>query len=314
MNMNYYLNNLIINMLMIIGPLISLAFLTLLERKILGFTQLRKGPNKPSLKGLLQPFSDAIKLYSKELFLVKNLNYMFFLMSPILSLLIMLMLWIITPMYFNLFYLDLNITMFLSFLSLNVYTTMISGWSSNSSYSMLGSVRAISQTISYEVSLILIILVTLILTESFNMNKIMIYQTHMNFIFYLFPVSLMFFISMTAELNRTPFDLAEGESELVSGFNTEYMSGPFALIFMAEYGMIMIMSFMFTLFYWTSSNYKIMFFVKMIFMMNLIILLRSSMPRFRYDKLMMLTWKSFLPSILNLLIYFYFLKIFLMII
>nr|UZT67447.1 NADH dehydrogenase subunit 1 [Prosaspicera validispina] len=311
-NTIYYINTFSINILMIISPLISLAFLTLLERKILSYIQIRKGPNKPSFMGLLQPFSDAIKLFSKELFLIKNLNFMFYLISPIMSMMIMLMLWLTLPFYYNLYYFDLNILMFLCFLSMGVYTMMMSGWSSNSMYSMLGSIRSIAQTISYEVSLILIIMTNLMLMESFNIMDLFKFQMNLNFLFYMYPIALMFLTSLVAELNRTPFDLAEGESELVSGFNTEYMSGGFALIFMAEYGMIMIMSSLFIMFFWSSMNFKFLFFFKSMMIMILIIIFRGSFPRYRYDKLMMLTWKSFLPIILNYLLYILMIKMILL--
>nr|YP_010560292.1 NADH dehydrogenase subunit 1 [Dryocosmus liui]UEE83312.1 NADH dehydrogenase subunit 1 [Dryocosmus liui] len=305
---SYYFNNFIMNLLMILMILLSLAFLTLLEQKLLGYIQIRKGPNKVAYMGILQPFADAIKLFTKEMFLIKNLNYMFYIMSPILSIMLMLMMWLIIPNYFNLYYLNLNLLLLLCFLSMGVYMMMISGWSSNSTYSMLGSIRSIAQTISYEVSMILIMLSNLLLIESLNLINLINYQFYLSFISYLYPLMLMFLISIVAELNRTPFDLAEGESELVSGFNTEYMSGGFAMIFMAEYGMIMLMSLLFVMFYLGNFNMKFMFYIKTMFMMNIIIIFRGSFPRYRYDKLMMLIWKSFLPIILNIMIYMYMIK------
>nr|YP_010574524.1 NADH dehydrogenase subunit 1 [Andricus mairei]UZI00030.1 NADH dehydrogenase subunit 1 [Andricus mairei] len=302
------MNSFIMNLLLILMILLSLAFLTLLERKILGYIQIRKGPNKVGIMGIIQPFSDAIKLFTKELFLIKNSNYMFYLLSPVLSMMLMLMMWLMIPNYFNLYYLNLNLLLLLCFLSMGVYMMMISGWSSNSMYSMLGAIRSIAQTISYEVSLILIILSNLLFIESFNLMNMINYQYYINFIMYMYPMMLMFLVSIIAELNRTPFDLAEGESELVSGFNTEYMSGGFALIFMAEYGMIILMSTLFVFFYLGNFSWKFLFFIKILMLMNIIIIFRGSYPRYRYDKLMMLIWKSFLPIILNLMMYLYLIK------
>nr|AZL93262.1 NADH dehydrogenase subunit 1 [Gastraspis sp. ZJUH_2016016] len=303
------INFFVLNLVLLLMVLISLAFLTLLERKVLGYIQIRKGPNKILLKGVVQPFSDAIKLLSKEFFLIKNLNYLFYLFSPVLSMMLMLMMWMIMPKTNFLNYMDLGILLFLSFLSMGVYMMMMSGWSSNSMYSMLGSIRAVAQSVSYEVSLILIIVGNLLLVESFNFKSIMNFQEYIYMGMFMYPVMLMFFISLIAELNRTPFDLAEGESELVSGFNTEYMSGGFVLIFMAEYGMIMLMSMIFILFYMSSVNLSMLFYFKVMLIMVMIIIFRGSFPRIRYDKLMMLIWKSFLPVILNLLMYIYFIKI-----
>nr|UZT67502.1 NADH dehydrogenase subunit 1 [Trybliographa sp. ZJUH 20220008] len=311
MNMYYImmsLNSLIINLIMMLMILLSLAFLTLLERKVLGYIQIRKGPNKILFKGVFQPFSDALKLLSKEFFLIKNLNYIFYIISPIMSLMLMLVLWMTLPNLFNLFYIDLNILLFLCFLSMGVYMMMMSGWSSNSMYSMLGSIRAVAQSISYEVSLILIILSNLMLVESFNMMKLIIYQEFIYMFMFMYPIMLMFLISVVAELNRTPFDLAEGESELVSGFNTEYMSGGFVLIFMAEYGMIMVMSVIMVIFYYGGVGVKLFFYFKVLLMMVLMIVFRGSFPRIRYDKLMLLIWKKFLSIILNLLMYLYLIK------
>nr|APH07340.1 NADH dehydrogenase subunit 1 [Leptopilina boulardi] len=295
------------NLVMILVVLVGVAFLTLLERKVLGYIQIRKGPNKILIKGIFQPFSDAVKLMSKEFFLIKNLNYMFYLFSPCFSFLLMLMMWLLIPNFYNLFCNNFSMLFILCFLSMGVYMMMLSGWSSNSMYSMLGSIRAVSQSISYEVSLILLLLSSLMFIESFDLKGFIKMQDKIWMFWFLSLIMLMFLVSVLAELNRTPFDLAEGESELVSGFNTEYMSGGFVLIFLSEYGMIMLMSYLIVLFYFM-DNFSLSVVFKTLIFMILIICIRGSFPRMRYDKLMMLIWKKMLIIILNFLIYLNFIK------
>nr|QHN60235.1 NADH dehydrogenase subunit 1 [Tamarixia radiata] len=311
--MYIYLNMMILSMIifldMMIMILISVAFLTLLERKVLGYIQLRKGPNKIGIIGILQPFSDAIKLFSKETSMILKSNYLYYLMSPMFSMLIMLMLWYNIPMYSNIYSLKMNLLMILCILSMGVYGMMMSGWSSNSIYTMIGSLRSIAQTVSYEVSMILIMLSIILMLESFNLFYLNKYQYYMWFMIMNFPLMLIFFVSFLAELNRTPFDFAEGESELVSGFNTEYMSGSFAMIFIAEYGMIMLMMYLMTMFYF-GGNKNMMFMLIYLIMLFLILWVRGSYPRFRYDNLMMLTWKIYLPISLNYLMIILSIKIF----
>nr|AQT38647.1 NADH dehydrogenase subunit 1 [Megathymus cofaqui cofaqui] len=305
-----YYNMIIGVIILIIGVMIGVAFLTLLERKILGYIQVRKGPNKVGFIGLLQPFSDAIKLFSKEQVYLLNANYLIYYFCPIIGFILSLLVWVLIPYYFNLISFNLGVLFFLCCTSLGVYTIMIAGWSSNSNYSLLGGMRAVAQTISYEVSLSLILLSGVLMIMDFNLLKFSIYQSLIWFFFLMFPLSLCWMSSSLAETNRTPFDFAEGESELVSGFNIEYSSGGFALIFLAEYSSILFMSLLFTLIYLGGYKLNLMFYFKMVFVSFIFIWVRGTLPRYRYDKLMYLCWKIYLPISLNYLLLFIGLKIF----
>nr|QNP09992.1 NADH dehydrogenase subunit 1 [Ochthebius sp. IBE<ESP> AN292] len=305
-------NDLILSMismiLLVICVLIGVAFLTLLERKVLGYIQIRKGPNKVGMMGILQPFSDAIKLFSKESIFPSMSNMSLFYLSPIFSLFFSLFLWLSMPFMSILFNFNLGGLFILCISSLSVYSIMIAGWSSNSNYSLLGGMRAVAQSISYEVSLSLILLSFLFLILSLNLYNFMMYQLNIWFIFLLMPLCMMWVVSGLAETNRTPFDFAEGESELVSGFNVEYSSGGFALIFLAEYSSILFMSMMCCIMFLGCDIFSFFFFLKLGFMSFFWVWVRGTLPRFRYDKLMYLCWKSFLPVSLNYLLFFMGLK------
>nr|AND96314.1 NADH deshydrogenase subunit 1 [Coprophanaeus sp. BMNH679884] len=303
--------SLISSLVLIICVLVGVAFLTLLERKVLGYIQIRKGPNKVGYMGIPQPFSDAIKLFTKEQTFPYMSNFIIYYMSPIFSLFLSLLLWLCMPFLTLLFNFNLGILFFLCCSSLGVYTVMIAGWSSNSNYSMLGALRAVAQTISYEVSLFLILLSFLYLISSLNMVELMIYQEYLWFLFLCLPLCMMWFVSSLAETNRTPFDFAEGESELVSGFNVEYSSGGFALLFLAEYSSILFMSMLCCLLFLGGNIMSVFFFMKLVFMSFFWIWVRGTLPRYRYDKLMYMCWKSFLPVSLNYLFFFLGLKLFL---
>nr|YP_010261469.1 NADH dehydrogenase subunit 1 [Brachymeria lasus]UIB40551.1 NADH dehydrogenase subunit 1 [Brachymeria lasus] len=291
----------LVQLLFLLNILISVAFITLLERKVLGYIQLRKGPNKVGLIGLFQPFADAIKLFSKEMLMIKKSNYYMYMLSPMFSMFIMIMLWIFMIKVYNLFFSELLMLLILCFMSVSVYFIMIAGWSSNSCYALIGSYRSIAQVISYEVSMIIIMVFYFLFTESYSLKEYLIMQKYIDFFFIMIPMSFMFYISLLAEMNRTPFDLAEGESELVSGFNIEYSSGSFAIIFISEYGMIMFMNYLFC---WMMFNMDFLNFKSYLiymFFIFLVLWIRGTFPRMRYDKLMDLTWVVFLPSVLNLL-------------
>nr|QRW36409.1 NADH dehydrogenase subunit 1 [Sanfilippodytes adelardi] len=300
-------------LLMVVCVLIGVAFLTLLERKVLGYIQIRKGPNKVGFMGIPQPFSDAIKLFSKEQTFPLLSNYLMYYYSPVMSLFLSLLMWMIMPYLFGLFSFNLGMLFFLCVTSMGVYTVMIAGWSSNSSYSLLGGMRAVAQTISYEVSLSLIFMSFMIMIGGFSLMDFYKFQNYVWMMFLFFPLGMIWFVSSLAETNRTPFDFAEGESELVSGFNVEYSSGGFALIFLSEYSSILFMSMLFSVLFLGSNLYSILFYFELVFISFLFIWVRGTLPRFRYDKLMYLAWKGFLPVALNFLFMYMGLKILLFI-
>nr|WKU84159.1 NADH dehydrogenase subunit 1 [Serichlamys sp. ECU1] len=302
----------VMGLMLILCVLVSVAFLTLLERKLLGYIQNRKGPNKVSVWGVAQPFSDAIKLFTSEQTYPLMSNYIFYYISPIISLFLSLIIWVCMPFMIQFFNFNLGLLFFMSCLSLGVYTIMVSGWSSNSNYAMLGSLRSIAQTISYEVSLALILMSFIFLIMNYNMINFYYYQKFLWFIVFLFPLSVIWLIISLAETNRTPFDFAEGESELVSGFNIEYSGGSFSLIFLAEYSSILFMSMMFSLMFLGGNMFSFFFYLKLLFISFMFIWLRGTLPRFRYDKLMYLAWKIFLPLSLNYLMFFLGVKLYLL--
>ena len=274
--------------------LVGVAFFTLFERKLLGYIQLRKGPNKVGVVGILQPFSDAIKLFSKEHISPSVSNYLVFLLAPCFSLGLSLLIWVRIPSVFNLISFNKSVLFFLCGLGVGVYGLLAAGWSSNSKYSLIGCLRGVAQTVSYEVSLVLVLFTPLLVTLGYEWGGFAAFQEDFWFIF-IFPIArLVWFISCLAETNRTPFDFAEGESELVSGYNTEYRRGGFALIILAEYTRILIMSFLFrVIFMGGNSSLSILFcFMTLAF---IFVWVRGTLPRFRYDKLIYLAWKCFLP-------------------
>nr|QNG56326.1 NADH dehydrogenase subunit 1 [Palaestes scutellaris] len=296
--------------ILILMVLVGVAFLTLLERKVLGYIQVRKGPNKVGFMGLIQPFSDAIKLFSKEQVYPLMSNFILYYISPLANLFLALLLWMCMPFFSLTMSFNFSVLYFLCLSSLGVYMIMFAGWSSNSNYSMLGCLRSIAQTISYEVSFSLIIMSFLILIFSLSLINLMKFQEYIWFFFLMFPLCLMLLVVCLAETNRSPFDFAEGESELVSGFNVEYSSGGFAMIFLAEYSSILFMSMLCSVLFLGGDIFSLFFFFKIVFLSFFWIWVRGTLPRFRYDKLMYLAWKCYLPVSLNFLLMFLGLKMF----
>ncbi len=296
--------------LLIVLPLLgAVAYLTLMERKVIAAMQLRKGPNVVGPFGLLQPLADGLKLMLKEVIIPLKANKILFLAAPIITFVLALIAWAVIPFGDGLVLADINVgvTYLLATSSLGVYGIIIAGWASNSKYAFLGAIRSSAQMISYEVSIGLIIINVVLLTGSLNLSEIVIEQKDGWFVWPLFPMFILFFISALAETNRLPFDLPEAESELVAGYNVEYSSMPFAMFFLGEYANMILMSattavlFLggwlppFDNAFFNAIPGLIWFLLKILFLLFCFIWVRATLPRYRYDQLMRLGWKVFLP-------------------
>nr|YP_009144390.1 NADH dehydrogenase subunit 1 [Emberiza jankowskii]AKJ25871.1 NADH dehydrogenase subunit 1 [Emberiza jankowskii] len=299
--------NLIMALSYAVPILIAVAFLTLVERKILSYMQSRKGPNIVGPFGLLQPLADGVKLFIKEPIRPSTSSPIMFIATPMLALLLAISIWTPLPIPFSLADLNLGLLFLLAMSSLMVYSILWSGWASNSKYALIGALRAVAQTISYEVTLAIILLSVILLSGNYTLNTLAVTQEPLYLIFSCWPLAMMWYVSTLAETNRAPFDLTEGESELVSGFNVEYAAGPFALFFLAEYANIMLMNTLTTILFFNPSFlnppqelYPVILATKVLLLSAGFLWIRASYPRFRYDQLMHLLWKNFLPLTLAL--------------
>jgi NADH-quinone oxidoreductase subunit H len=308
----------ILKILAIVVPLlISVAYFTIAERKIMGIIQRRRGPNVIGFVGLLQPLADGLKLFAKETILPSNSNIIVFLIAPILSFLLSLISWSVIPLSETIVLSDINVGILYLFAtsSLSVYGIIMAGWSSNSKYPFLGALRSAAQMISYEISIGFIIVNVCVCAGSFNLSSIVYAQKNIWFIVPLFPMFVMFYISMLAETNRHPFDLPEAEAELVSGYNVEYSAMTFALFFLGEYANMLLMSAFSAILFlggWLPIinifplNYmpgSFWFSLKLILGVIFFIITRATLPRYRYDQLMHIGWKCFLPLSLGYLVF-----------
>jgi len=308
----------LLKILSIVVPLlISVAYFTIAERKIMGAVQRRRGPNVVGYIGLMQPLADGLKLFVKETTLPTNANTGIFLFAPSLAFILSLVGWAVIPLSQGIVVCDLNlgIMYLLAISSLNVYGILFAGWSSNSKYAYLGALRSAAQMISYEISIGFTILNVVVCAGSFNLSTIVLAQQKIWFIIPLLPVFIIFYISMLAETNRHPFDLPEAEAELVSGYNVEYSAMTFALFFLGEYANMLLMSTISSIlflggwlpiidiFIFNIVPSTIWLSLKICLGTVFFIITRATLPRYRYDQLMSIGWKCFLPLSLGYLIF-----------
>ena len=301
----------LVKIMIIVGPLMgAVAYLTLAERKVIGWMQIRIGPNRVGPLGLLQPLADGLKLLMKEIIIPTGSNKFLFILGPIIALMPALAAWAVVPFNAELVLSNANagLLYILAMTSLGVYGVIIAGWASNSKYAFLGALRSAAQIVSYEIAMGFALVCVLMAAQSMNLGDIVHGQQGrygaLNWYFIpLFPMFLVYFISGVAEANRAPFDVAEGESEIVAGFHVEYSGMAFALFFLAEYANMILIAFLTSIMFlggWLSPvpflpDSIVWIFAKVFFVLFLFLWFRATFPRYRYDQLMRLGWKVFIP-------------------
>ncbi len=289
--------------------LLTIAFFTLSERKIMAAIQRRKGPNVAGFWGLLQPIADGVKLILKEVIIPRHSNAIFFLLAPVIVFSISIISWVILPLTSKTVYasMDYSLLVFLGISPLGIYGIIIAGWASNSKYAFLGAIRSTAQMISYELALGFVLLGVVLCTGTFNLMTIIYLQTYSWLLWSLWPLAIIFLIVMLAETNRAPFDLPEAEAELVAGYNVEYSAMMFALFFLGEYSSMLVMCTLFTICFlggWGVTVLGEIFFIfKILILAFFFVLMRSILPRTRYDQLMFLGWKTLVPLAFGILIF-----------
>lgn len=314
MTLKHILINILVSLLTIVPVIIAVAFFTLAERKVLASIHRREGPNVVGFFGLLQPFADALKLILKEIVVPSKSYFFIFLLAPCLSLFLSLITWVIIPFSYSnvIANLSIGVLFWLAISSLNVYSVVLAGWSSNSKYAILGGLRSCAQMISYEISMSLCVLPVVLCANSLNLSDIVYAQRSTWYVFPLLPITVIFFISMLAETNRAPFDLPEAEAELVAGFFVEYSAITFAMFFLGEYSNMLLMSSLIVILFfggwWPILGlnflpYEFWFCLKLCFVAFFYIVVRATYPRFRYDQLMSMCWKIFLPFSFSYLLF-----------
>ncbi len=315
-DLGFFILTVVKTLAILVPVLIAVAYLTLAERKVMAAMQIRKGPNVVGPFGLLQPFADALKMLTKETIVPTGASRILFLIAPLLTMTLAMIAWAVIPINEGWAVADINVGVLYLFAisSLGVYGIIIAGWASNSKYAFLGAMRSAAQMVSYEVSMGFVMVTVLLCAGSLNLTDIVMAQQRVWFFIPLFPMFIIFFISILAETNRAPFDLPEGESEIVGGFHVEYGAMTFGLFFLGEYANMILMSAMTTILFlggWLSPiplppftwvPGPIWFILKICLILFMFIWVRATFPRFRYDQLMRLGWKVFLPLSLGWLI------------